>query len=80
MPVAEPGRVFTPTLLITRRAALGLSSKDLAERAGLSYRNLRRIELGQRPRPWGTTLAKLAAALDCGIDDLTAPARDATAA
>lgn len=67
------GRRFDPKTVTARRAHLDMSIKTLAERAGLSYRNVRRIELGERPKPYATTLVKLAAALGCTVDDLTVP-------
>lgn len=71
--------LFVPAKLVKTRALLKMSLTDLAIRAGVSYRELHRLELGQRqPRP--ETLARLAKALHCTTEDLTVPGREDTAA
>ena len=50
-------------IVIARRAALGLSQKELARRMGTSHSAISRIEGGQHPTSV-ETLRRLAAALD----------------
>jgi transcriptional regulator with XRE-family HTH domain len=47
-----------------------LSTQDLAERTGLSYQSLWRIERGQHKEPGVFTTAKIARALGCTTDYL----------
>jgi tetratricopeptide (TPR) repeat protein/transcriptional regulator with XRE-family HTH domain len=58
------GRRSTFGALLRRyRLAAGLTQEELAERAGLSVRNLRALERGAPQRPQRTTIELLAAAL-----------------
>jgi predicted ATPase/DNA-binding XRE family transcriptional regulator len=50
-------------LLLHYRLAAGLTQEELAERAGLSVRNLRALERGAPQRPQRATIGRLAAAL-----------------
>ncbi len=61
------GRVHTE--LWTARHEAELTRHELAERAALTYVQIRSIELGKR---WPTILEalRLAAALDCGVEKL----------
>ena len=47
-----------------RRARLGLTQEELAERAGLSERTLRNLEGGRIRRPYPDTIRRLADALE----------------
>lgn len=47
-----------------KREKLGLSRNALATAAGISHTELRRIEIGERKEPSGSTLKALARALD----------------
>ncbi len=55
-------------LLKERRLRVGLTQEALAERAGLSARNIQNLERGEN-RPLADTIARLAAALDLSLDD-----------
>jgi transcriptional regulator with XRE-family HTH domain len=60
-----------------RRQALGLSTAEVAERAGLTTDRIEHIE----SRPFaltGAELLRLAHALDCTVDELTGPRHPAT--
>jgi len=52
------------SFVIERRKALGLTQKQLADRAGLGIATVKRVELGKFV-PDGKSLLKLCAALDC---------------
>lgn len=56
-----------------RREALGLTREQVEERATLSPGHLNQIEGGERKQPRGPTLAKIAAALGCTVDELLHP-------
>lgn len=58
-----------PAKIVRRRYELGLTSQEVAERAGLSKGSVSLIERGLRG-PAATTLAKIAAALECQPIDL----------
>ncbi len=64
LPIAEAVRQW--------RAARGLSQRALAERAGMSYPILARLELGQTD-PRLSTLEKLAEALGVSVPELFTP-------
>jgi tetratricopeptide (TPR) repeat protein/transcriptional regulator with XRE-family HTH domain len=66
----ERARAFADLLREYRRAA-GLSQEELAERAGLSERALRKLESGESQTPRRDTLALLAAALSLSSNDRT---------
>jgi transcriptional regulator with XRE-family HTH domain len=51
------------------RGRRGYSQEELAERSGLSFRTIQRIENGET-EPRGDSLTRLAAALDVTVDDL----------
>lgn len=52
-----------------RREQMGLTQQQLARKTGVSRVSISRYESGQR-EPTLTIAAKLAAALDCTIEDL----------
>lgn len=56
-----------------RREALGWTREQLEAKAGLSPGHLNQIEGGERKRLAPATLAKLASALGCTVDDLLNP-------
>jgi tetratricopeptide (TPR) repeat protein/transcriptional regulator with XRE-family HTH domain len=65
-------------LLQAWRARALLTQEQLAERAGLSVRTVRRLETGEAMRPQGFTLRRLIEALDLGpaqLEELAAAAR-----
>ena len=47
-----------------------LSTQDLADRAGMTYQSIWRIERGQHKEPGLFTAARLAYALQCSLDYL----------
>jgi len=55
-------------LLKERRLRVGLTQEALAERAGLSARNIQNLERGEN-RPLADTIARLAAALELPPDE-----------
>lgn len=57
-----------PKRLAHAREAAGLNRSALALRAGLNPSHVRLIEEGEREDPTGTTLAKLAEALEVSLD------------
>lgn len=52
----------------SRRQALGISSRELARRAGIA--DVTRLELGQIPKPRTDTLAAIAQALNISLTEL----------
>jgi len=52
------------------RLTAGLSTRGLAAAAGVSPATIDRLENGRVRRPHRTTLAALAAALGCAVEDL----------
>lgn len=67
----EEGRALVSVNLETYRTARGWSQTDLAVAAGVEKSTVSRIESGKRPNPRGSTLVKLATALDLKSTDLT---------
>ena len=53
-----------------RREAAGLSQRELAERSGVHEISISRWETGAQTRPLLDSVAKLARALACRIEDL----------
>ena len=80
------GLTFSPQRLTAKRVEAELTMQELARRASLSPRTIRRLERGQprhglhRTRPWDLTLGKVARALGCRIEDLMVPSGDNGAA
>ncbi len=56
--------------LVRLRRAKGLSQRELAKRANVSPATVYEVEVGRRPQPRGSTLRKLADALDVTVADL----------
>ena len=54
-----------------RRAKLGLSQEDFAQKSGVKYTTLTKIESGDIKTPSVVIMAKIAKALDVNIAELT---------
>lgn len=52
------------------RKALGLSQAELSRRSGIKQQTICMLETGKRKTPRLDTAAKLAAALNCTVDEL----------
>ena len=79
---STPDQVLLGGLVRARRARLGLTQEELAERAGLSERTLRNLEGGRIRRPYPDTIRRLVDALELTgrhRDQFQAAARGATA-
>ena len=61
---STPDQVLLGGLVRARRARLGVTQEELAERAGLSERTLRNLEGGRIRRPYPDTIRRLADALE----------------
>ena len=59
-----------PTRLRSLRIERHLSETDLADRAGLTYKTVRALETGQRPRVMERTVLSLAEALGVELEAL----------
>ena len=53
-----------------RRMKLGLSQEDFAQKSGVKYTTLTKIESGVIKKPSVLIMAKIAKALDVSIEDL----------
>ena len=53
-----------------RRAAVGMSQAELADRAGVTQATISIIESGKRANPSWDTIVGIARALGCKIEDL----------
>lgn len=62
-----------------RREALGISQNELARRSGVKQATISDIENEKTTQPWIGTLAKIAAALGCTVEDLIAEPKEQTA-
>lgn len=75
-----PSVAYTPTLILVQlllrywRERRGYSVRDLADRAGVQFSTVHRIEAG-RLSPTVAMLEKLAKALDIGLRDFFPPSR-----
>lgn len=67
---------MTPAQLRAARAAIGLSQAELAERLGVSHRQLGRWERGQWPVPPAIALAVEALLQRAGLAGLALPDGD----
>jgi transcriptional regulator with XRE-family HTH domain len=65
---------FGARLRALRRSA-GVAQRDLAQRVGVHFTYLSKIESGAMPPPASATIARLAAALGADADELCAVAR-----
>jgi tetratricopeptide (TPR) repeat protein/transcriptional regulator with XRE-family HTH domain len=63
---ADPVAIQAPLgrLVRAHRARLGLTQEEVAQRAGLSERTLRNLEVGRSSRPYQDTIRRLADALE----------------
>jgi transcriptional regulator with XRE-family HTH domain len=68
-----------PDRLLLERSRRGLSQAALADRAGLAYLTVSRIERGKSGRVQAVTAYKLAGALALDVEDLTRALRTAPA-
>ena len=67
----DHARMLNTDVMAVRRAALGLSQQEAAARAGLTGRQRwHNIESGRNANVTLTTLARIAAALECDPRDL----------
>ena len=70
-----------PELIFERLKALrmeqGLSAEQIARKADVSVRHLRRLEAGQRPNTSAVTLARVALALGTTVEYLLGLTEDA---
>lgn len=76
MPQNSPDRwhTFAPVQtdqLKQRRLALGLTQREIAQRAQISYARYRQLEVGKGWRVKPKTMLHLAAALQCTVEDLS---------
>lgn len=78
--MSDHPRQFNHVALVRRRAAAGMSIQQLVDRTGLSYGYVWRLEHGDHPRPTPVTLHKLAAVLDCDVDDFLSDTANGNAA
>jgi transcriptional regulator with XRE-family HTH domain len=62
-------------VLKEKRRAAGLSQRQLAERAGVDFSYISKLENDRLPAPAADTTARLAACLGCPVEDLLAAAR-----
>ena len=62
-----------PARLLLERSRRGLSQGALADKAGLAYLTVSRIERGKSEAVQAVTAYKLAAALALDVEDLTRP-------
>ena len=62
-----------PDRLLLERSRRGLSQASLADKAGLAYLTVSRIERGKSGAVQAVTAYKLAGALALDVDDLTRP-------
>ena len=62
--------MFSSRRLIDRRRARGISQEELARRVGLATVTVAKLEEGRITDPKSSTLTKLAAGLNCSMDDL----------
>ncbi|WP_081607546.1 helix-turn-helix domain-containing protein [Rhodococcus triatomae] len=60
------------TFMSARREELALTKEQVAERGGPSPKSFTRIERGLKPRPTGTTLAKIDQGLDWALGSAAA--------
>ncbi len=62
-------------MLREKRRVAQLSQRQLAERAGVDFSYVSKLENGRFPPPAAATVCRLAAILDCPAEDLLAAAR-----
>ena len=72
--MAHDQRMQLQAILRARRAALGLSLREVARRAGIDPASLSRLEAGKLLRPTPENLRALAGVLDVPLADLYAAA------
>jgi transcriptional regulator with XRE-family HTH domain len=68
------------TILREKRHASGLSQRHLAERVGVDFSYISKLENGRLPAPSAETIVRLSEVLGCPSEDLLSPARKLTTA
>jgi transcriptional regulator with XRE-family HTH domain len=63
------------TFLREKRRVAGLSQRQLAERAGLDFSYISKLENGRLPAPAADTVVRLAEILGCPAEDLLSAAK-----
>lgn len=63
------------TVLRERRRSAGLSQRQLAERAGVDFSYISKLENGRLPAPAAETVGRLAEVLLCPVEDLLSAAK-----
>jgi transcriptional regulator with XRE-family HTH domain len=58
-----------------KRRAAGLSQRELADRAGLDFSYISKLENGRLPPPAADTIVRLAGLLDCPSEELLSAAK-----
>src|SRR4051812_32119803 len=58
-----------------KRRASGLSQRELADRAGLDFSYISKLENGRLPPPAADTIVRLAGLLDCPSEELLSAAK-----
>jgi transcriptional regulator with XRE-family HTH domain len=63
------------TILREKRRVAGLSQRQLADRAGVDFSYISKLENGRLPSPAAETVARLAEVLGCPVEDLLSAAK-----
>jgi transcriptional regulator with XRE-family HTH domain len=63
------------TVLREKRRASGLSQRQLAEKVGVDFSYISKLENGRLPAPAAETIARLAEVLACPVEELLAAAK-----
>jgi transcriptional regulator with XRE-family HTH domain len=63
------------TVLREKRRTAGLSQRQLAERVGVDFSYISKLENGRLPAPAAETVGRLAEVLGCPVEDLLAAAK-----
>jgi transcriptional regulator with XRE-family HTH domain len=63
------------SILREKRRASGLSQRLLAEKVGVDFSYISKLENGRLPAPAAETVARLAEVLGCPVEDLLAAAK-----
>ena len=63
------------TILREKRRASGLSQRQLAERAGVDFSYISKLENGRLPAPAADTILRLSEILGCPSEELLSPAK-----
>ena len=63
------------TFLREKRRAAGISQRQLADRVGVDFSYISKLENGRLPAPAAHTVLRLAQAIECPVEDLLAAAK-----